>query len=176
MKTTTDNAINLQDKKQFAGLFRRLFAIAYDCFLLIAVLFITSGLFLAMNRGEAVESGSIFYIPMMITLALIIFLYFTWFWVHGGQTLGLKTWRLRLVSLDNTPLDWKQAGIRFFSAIVSATCFGLGFIWSLFHGQRRTWHDLLSATAIIDLRYERPVASVDATQEKDGETDHDHQG
>lgn len=134
------------------GIFRRLFAIAYDGFLLIALLFITTALFTAFNQGNAIEPGNVLYIPFVVTLFLLTYFFFAWFWTHGGQTLGLKTWRCRVVSEDEKPVSWKQATIRFFVAILSIAAFGIGFIWSLFHQERKTWHDIASKTKIVDLR------------------------
>jgi uncharacterized RDD family membrane protein YckC len=79
------------------------------------------------------------------------YLYFAWFWIHGGQSLGMKTWQIQLQS-KNQEIDWKIAAIRFFSAIISWGVFGLGFIWSLFDKKNRGWHDMISNTVLIDLR------------------------
>lgn len=161
-------------KHDQAGLFRRLLAIAYDCFLLIALLFLTTALFTAINRGNAIERDDIIYIPLVITLAAIAFLFFTWFWTHGGQTLGLKTWKLRVINIDGGNISWKQALIRLTVAILSMAFFGIGFIWSIFHKQRKTWHDLLSESELIDCRYvdvnrqpKHDDESADPTQQND---------
>ena len=142
----------IKQKQLFAGLFRRLFAIFYDWFLLLALLFTTSAIFNALNHGIAIESDNKLYIPLVITLITITFFFFTWFWTHGGQTLGLKTWRCRISNIDGSNVTWQQATIRFIVAIFSIATFGLGFIWSLFHKQRKTWHDIASRTQLIDLR------------------------
>ena len=39
--------------------------------------------------------------------------YFGWFWVHGGQTLAMKTWRVRVVTRDGSPLGWMRALARY---------------------------------------------------------------
>jgi len=142
----------IKQKQLFAGLFRRLFAIFYDWFLLLALLFATTAIFNALNHGIAIGSDNRLYIPLVITLAAITFFFFTWFWTHGGQTLGLKTWRCRVSNIDGSMVTWQQATIRFIVAIFSIATFGLGFIWSLFHKERKTWHDIASRTQLIDLR------------------------
>ena len=149
MKTKPKNKQN----SQFIGLFRRIFAIFYDCFLLIALLFITTAIFTAINHGNAIKTSNLIYIPLVITLSALTFLFFTWFWTHGGQTLGLKTWQCRIRNLNGGKITWLQATIRFFAALLSIASFGLGFLWSLFHKDRKTWHDILSKTEIIDLRH-----------------------
>ena len=155
------------NKKLYAGLMRRLFAISYDCFLLLALLFITTAIFNSINHGSAIESGDMLYIPLVITLSVISFFFFSWFWTHGGQTLGLKTWRLRVIDTNFNPISWQQATIRFAVAMLSASFFGLGFFWSVFHKERKTWHDIISKTAVVDLRHfseEPPKKSADAPQ------------
>ena len=147
--TTTD--------PRYAGLFRRLFAISYDGFLLIAILFVVSAIATAINGGKAVEPGDTLYPVLVLLIFLLSYLYFSWFWINGGQSLGMKTWRIQLKRNDqgkisDQPIGHKTAAIRFFSAIISWGFFGLGFIWSLFDKQNRCWHDLSSKTVLIDLR------------------------
>ena len=139
-------------KQLYAGFFRRLFALFYDWFLLLALLFATAAIFNAINHGIAIESDNKLYIPLVITLLTITFFFFTWFWTHGGQTLGLKTWKCRVVDINGGNISWQQATIRFFVAIVSVSAFGIGFLWSMFHRDRKTWHDMASNTQLIDLR------------------------
>ncbi len=139
---------------RYAGLFRRLFAIFYDCFLLLAILFVVSAIATALNHGKAVEPGDVLYPIFVIVIFSLSYLYFAWFWIHGGQSLGMKTWRVQLKSNipDETQISWKIAAIRFFSAIISWGIFGLGFLWSLFDKKNRSWHDMISNTVLIDLR------------------------
>ena len=140
------------EKTQYAGIFRRLFAIFYDCFLLIAILFAVSAIATAINSGKAVESGDTLYPIFVIIIFGLSYLYFAWFWIHGGQSLGMKTWQIKLQSDSNDIIDWKVAAIRFVSAIISWGILGLGFLWAIFDSKNRSWHDLASNTVLIDLR------------------------
>ena len=79
----------------------------------------------------------------------VAFAFFTWFWMHGGQTLGMRAWRLRVVGADRRPLSWRQASGRFFAAALSWACLGVGFLSILFDEQRLAWHDRLSGTRLI---------------------------
>ena len=36
-------------------------------------------------------------------LFVVLGVYFTWFWSHGGQTVAMKTWHIRLVGIDGAP-------------------------------------------------------------------------
>ncbi len=42
----------------------------------------------------------------------VIYLFFAYFWVHGGQTLGMRAWRFRLLRDDGEPLTTADAGRR----------------------------------------------------------------
>jgi uncharacterized RDD family membrane protein YckC len=143
---------SIETKRQYAGLFRRLFAIFYDCFLLTAILFIVSAIATALNHGKAIEPGDSLYPLFVIVIVSLSYLYFAWFWIHGGQTLGMKTWRIRIQACDNVKIDWKTAAIRFIGAVFSWGIFGLGFLWSFFDKDKRCWQDLFSHTVLIDLR------------------------
>jgi len=142
------------NEPRYAGLTRRLLAIVYDLFLLIAVLFIATALAMVFNRGQAIEPGQAIY-PFYIAYLLIVsFGFYGWFWTHGGQTLGMRTWKIRLQRSNGGPLDWPHAAIRFVTAAISWSAAGLGFLWSLFDNQQRCWHDLASDSVVIDLRPE----------------------
>lgn len=137
---------------RYAGLLRRLFAIFYDGFLLIAILFITSAIATAINHGKAIAPDDRLYPVFVFIIFALSYLYFAWFWIHGGQSLGMKTWHIQLQTDNNSPISWKTAAIRFICAIISWSIFGLGFIWSIFDKKNRCWHDLASHTVLLDLR------------------------
>ena len=133
-----------------AGLLRRLMAIFYDLFLLAAILFLATAIFSAIfNSGEALDKGTPYTTLLSFYLAGIIFVYFGWFWTHGGQTLGMKTWKVKLISNTSQTISWKQVLIREITTIIFL---GLSFIWSIFDKQKRCWHDISSNTTLIDLR------------------------
>ena len=121
-------------------------AIFYDLLLVVAVLFFATMLALPLNGGKAFDN-SLGYSAYLVTCC---FLYYGWFWTHGGQTLGLKTWKIRLISENNQSISWKQAFIRFFVAILSGFCLGLGFIWMFFDKHQRSWHDIASKTSLFE--------------------------
>ena len=137
------------DNAAAPGLARRLSAIFYDALLLLALLMLGSFLYVPI-AGHVLPAplGRTLY---QIFLVAIGFLYFTWFWVHGGQTLGLRTWKLRLVTLDGASVTWTQALKRFVGAIVSWLCLGLGFLWVLVDREKLAWHDRFSGTRLVRL-------------------------
>lgn len=128
-------------------------AISYDLILLIAILLIATALAFIVNHGKAIDSEHPLHLLFAFYLLAIVFIYFGWFWTHGGQTLGMKTWKLELRCENGKTMSWSQALIRFVVAMVSWAALGIGYLWSIFHPQKRTWHDICSGGSIIDLRF-----------------------
>ena len=143
---------NTSQLPRYAGLLRRLMAIIYDILLLLAVLFIATSVAMALNHGEAIEPGQSLYPFYIVYLIIISFFFYGWFWTHGGQTLGMKTWKMKLVHINGETITWSLAFIRFISAAASWAAAGLGFLWSLVQPEKRTWHDIASRCVVIDLR------------------------
>lgn len=131
---------------------RRLFAIIYDLFLLIALWFVSSTMAIALNHGEAIDRSNSYYLVFELALLAISFFYYTYFWTHGGQTLGMKTWRIKLIAKSGKNLSWQQAIVYFFAALLSWAVLGTGFFWSLFDSERATWHDKIAACRMLDMR------------------------
>ena len=102
-----------------ARLPRRLAAIVYDGLLLIGVLVgataLALGLAVALLSGEAVKLHNPLQAnPFFQTyLLLVCFFFYGGFWTHGGQTLGMRAWRLRLQRRDGRGIGWWQALLRF---------------------------------------------------------------
>lgn len=82
-------------------------------------------------------------------LATLVGAYFVWQWLRGGQTLAMKTWRLKLVMRDGTALTPVVAVRRYLLALVGAALGGAGFLWALFDRDRQFLHDRLAGTKII---------------------------
>ena len=112
--------------RQPAGLLRRLAALAYDWLLLAALLFGFTFLVIALRGGEAVEPASWWFNACLIAVG---FAFFGWFWTHGGQTLGMRAWKLRLERIDGEALQWSDAARRYVSSWILAFPPGLGFLW-----------------------------------------------
>ena len=142
---------------------RRLMAMLYDAFLQVALLFIITGLTLAVRGGEAVPPNSGWYQGLLL---LVSFLYFGWFWTHGGQTLGMRAWRVRVVTVFGDPITWTNALVRFCFAVCSLAVVGVGFLWALVDRQNRTWHDRWSDTQLVLLEKETKKKKPEETPEK----------
>lgn len=128
-----------------ASLRRRLAAMAYDWLLLASVLFATTFVLILVRGGVAIEPGTWWYGTLLIAVA---FVFYGWCWTHGGQTLGLRAWKLRVVTVDGEPLAWVDATRRFAASAVLLFPPGLGLVWSLLDSEARCWHDKLSRTRI----------------------------
>lgn len=127
------------------GLVRRLASMLYDCFLLGAVLFVAAFLFVALTQGATSPFIRRIFQAYLLGCSAA---YFLWFWLHGGQTLAMKTWRLRLVCEDGAPLSAGRAVFRFLLAIFSMGL-GIGILWALFDPERLFLHDRLARTRIV---------------------------
>ena len=96
--------------------------------------------------GDIAAGG---YNPLLsLYLLTIACLYFTWPWTHGGQTLGMRSWKVCLVAADGGPVAWRQAALRFFVALLSLAALGLGYFWALRDRDGLTWHDRAAATRL----------------------------
>ena len=86
---------------------------------------------------------------LQIWLLLLCALYYVWQWVRTGQTLPMKTWRLRLVAADGKPVTTARAVCRYALALFSTALCGLGFVWALIDRDRQFLHDRLAGTRIV---------------------------
>lgn len=125
------------------GLPRIMAAALYDLILTMAVLFLATALWLPFTSGRAIAPQSL---PFEAYLLSVWFIFFGWCWTHGGQTLGMQAWKLKVYSKDTGPVTWRQAGIRFLMAIPAWTLGGLGVFWRMMPPRHETWHDLASGT------------------------------
>ncbi len=152
----------------------RLAAALYDLLPLIALWFATAALALA------VTAGTLDYHAWWYRLSLLVVTggYFVLSWRNGGQTIGMRAWRLRVVDANGASPSYAAGALRFAVALVSfapaigamvkvengtlrigivivslvAAC--LGFLWCLYDRDRRAWHDIAAGTRLV--RYPKP--------------------
>lgn len=147
----TDESFNLDQTRQ-PSLLRRLAAIGYDAVLVFGVLLLLWTLYylalVALTGRE--DLGDTLLARLYWPFALLAMIGFhAWFWSHGGQTLGMKSWRIRVVAADGRDPTLKQAIVRYLWAWISAAACGLGFLWVLIDRQQLAWHDRLSNTRLV---------------------------
>jgi uncharacterized RDD family membrane protein YckC len=151
-----------------AGFFRRLGAMIYDLLLAVAVymlagalgfglftLLTTSGL-LGMNGFEHVSdalNGTPLYLGIYrLWLALCVGSFYALFWSRGGQTLGMRAWRLKVQHPNGQNLSFITACARIVWSLL-----GIGNLWILLGNDRRALQDKLTRSEVV-------VLSVEANQ------------
>ena len=129
-----------------APLGRRFLSLVYELLLLAALIWCASLLFWAIERQITDGHARTFF---QAYIALLAGAYYVWQWTHGGQTLPMRTWRLKLVTVDGQPVPALRALVRYVAALASAAALGLGFIWALVDPDRQFLHDRLAKTRIV---------------------------
>jgi len=129
-----------------APLWRRLASAFYDALLLAAIWIVVAMADLYL-RGAAGLTPSVHALRAELVLAALLF--FGWSWTHGGQTLGMRAWRLRLRRVDGLPVNWPTALARFAYAWLAWLPLGAGVLWCAIDARRRAWHDALSGTEVV---------------------------
>ena len=75
--------------------------------------------------------------------------YFLWCWTHGGQTLAMKTWRIRVLTKDGAPLTFPRALQRLLLATAGLLFGGTGYWWALLDKDGQFLHDRLGGTRLV---------------------------
>ena len=132
---------------EFPGIFRRLASLCYETllvlgFLAVALLLphILIGHFLHRLATPLVLWAHLF-------LALLI--YFVGFWTRKGQTLAMRTWRIRLENREGRAPRPAQALLRYLLCWPSFGLFGIGIFWAWLDPDRQFLHDRLAGTRIV---------------------------
>jgi len=150
------------------SLARRLAAMAYEGVLLFGVVFIADYLFSALTQQRNAMQGRA---AGQAFLFVVLGIYFSWFWSHGGQTVAMKAWHLRVVDAAGRPLSELRALLRyllswlwFIPALAGAwlagikdsriyICVAAGLIaYALvarLHPRRQFLHDVICGTQLI---------------------------
>ena len=127
------------------GTGRRLLLLLYECGLVFGVLF-GAGLPVVIVNGAPPDPGNPLYAAWLLTAT---FIYFGLSWTRGGQTLAMRTWRVRVVRVDGGALNWRNALLRFTGGLAACASGGIGFVWSAVDAEGRNWPDLMSGTQLV---------------------------
>lgn len=133
-------------KTQRASFPRRLGAMFYDTLLLLGVYFV-AGIPLVILSAQTREIPWVKLLIQVYLLAVGV-TYFIGFWRVGGQTLGMRAWRLRLASNSGSPTLLKLLK-RLGASLLSWLPAGAGFLWIIVDRKREALHDKISGTYII---------------------------
>ena len=128
--------------------FKILFANLYDLILLIAIWFVFAIPFV-LWQGKSFEENQAAVFAFQIYILGITYVYLTYFWTQSGQTPGLRTWKIKIVNADNTPLSRYNANLRFVFTVVF---FLVGWI-GLFLPKQQLLQDRFAKTKIVPVEY-----------------------
>lgn len=142
------NAVTPDGGLPYAGLLVRFASLFYEALLLAAILFGAAFAFLLVAPDPMPPEWRP---ALQCFLLLIAGLYFTYCWTRTGQTLPMKTWRLRLVRRDGGRASRRDAAFRFVFATCSLLAAGAGFLWAMCDRDRQFLHDRLAGTRIVRL-------------------------
>ena len=129
------------------SLLRRLGSLLYDALALIALWLLASALFTAVfGRADSVPSR---WLLQAVCLSVVAG-YFLWCWTRGGQTLAMKTWRIRLVAYGpGSAVPLVALIMRFVLAGPSILLGGVGLWWALVDREGQFLHDRLARTRLV---------------------------
>lgn len=129
-----------------APLLARFAVMIYESLLVTAVVFVASFIVIpVVGEMQAPWQRHLF----QVYLLGILFAYFSAFWLRSGQTLAMKTWRIRLVQQNGGTLTFRQAMLRFVLALLGLLLAGIGFWWAFFDRDKQFLHDRIVGTRLI---------------------------
>lgn len=136
-----------------ASLWRRFAGVLYDLLPLIGLWMVAAGMWTwAFHRGYDPQHPSIVMrVALDAWLLVVTAAYFVVSWVKVGQTIGMRAWKVKLVSTEGARINTRVAVMRFVLALVSLAIVGCGFWYALFDPGKRTWHDKLCGTRMVRL-------------------------
>ena len=150
-------------------LWRRLVALVYDALIVVAIVMVVGLLCQLATGGQLITTGARTVIPLWYQWlqAVVVSAYFISSWRRGGQTVGMRPWRIRVTRDDGGTVTLQQAVIRLLVAgapmvlLLLAPSFGLRttlwtllVVWAawfgvaLFDRRRRAVHDLAAGTEV----------------------------
>jgi uncharacterized RDD family membrane protein YckC len=129
-----------------APLWRRLASALYDALVLVAIVMVVvmAEMFL---RGAAHSDSNVYVLRALELLAITLYCGLSW--TRGGQTLGMRAWRLQVRRVDGGALNWPTALARVAFALLAWLPLGLGVLWCAIDPRKRAWHDTLSGTEVV---------------------------
>jgi uncharacterized RDD family membrane protein YckC len=80
---------------------------------------------------------------------LLLAVYLVVLWALKGTTVGGIICGLKIVRLDDRPLDWTTAVVRGLAGFLSVLPAGLGFLWVAFDDEKQSWHDKVAGTVVV---------------------------
>lgn len=128
------------------GIGRRLLSLVYEILLLIAVVLLAGAIAVALAQITDPAYTLAF---TRVIAATACAGYFAWQWHGRGQTLPMKTWRMRVVTADGARIPLSRALLRAALATAGYLLFGLSVFWALVDRDRQFLHDRLAGTRLV---------------------------
>ena len=126
---------------------RRLASMLYESILLFAIGFLATWLF-QFAAGTLRIDGWRTHV-LQLFLITVFALYFLWCWLRSGQTLAMKTWRIRLVAREgHRRIAPASALLRFLFALLLVPTL-VGILWALVDRDRQFLHDRLAGSLLV---------------------------
>ena len=154
----THTASTQRDSAYPAHLGWRILAIIYDALPCAALLFVSSVVLLALHGGKPATPGTVWAFVTILVYWLVVACYAVISWRRGGQTMGMRPWRLMVLNEDGKNASFKALILRYAIASLSG---GLVLLWCLFDPQKRGLHDIASGTLLVR---KEPIASAGTKQ------------
>ncbi|MFC4702055.1 RDD family protein [Glaciecola siphonariae] len=152
---------------QRAGFFRRLAAMVYDSLIAVAIGMLSALVFIALltvaletqllskqgyeHVSDLMQNNAFYKLSVQVWVLMWVCTFFLWFWKHGGQTLGMRAWRIRIYNLNpSEPVGYKRLIIRLVSSLL-----GLGTLLVLLDFKNKlALQDRLTNTEVLFLSAE----------------------
>jgi uncharacterized RDD family membrane protein YckC len=130
--------------------YRILGSAIYDWLVILGLLMIAGFLAVQLNLlftgAEAIAPHNRLF---QIYLVAIIIGYYFYFWRRSGQTVGMKAWRIRLVTLNGDSLSIRHMSLRMLGAVPAFGLCLLGIVWHYWDKAGLNWHDHISQTKLV---------------------------
>ncbi len=127
-------------------LWKHLAALTYDIFPILGIFLSTSLLLVLIRQGQEIEPRTLWF---QLLLFFEVFFYFAYSWKRGGQTLGMRAWKIGIENYQT--MNWPEASVRFFVGILSTVLLGLGLWVKHWRKDKKTWMDLVCHRSVIDV-------------------------
>ena len=121
---------------------RRIAASVYDLFLLLGVWFAV-GSFAVWINGGIIQTKWVG--PILVILSTWIF--YGYFWMNGGKTLGMAVWNFEIYSTNGGNITLQKVTIRFFCNVLTILLIGIPLVMIYFSKNNLSFSDYLSKTS-----------------------------
>jgi uncharacterized RDD family membrane protein YckC len=131
-----------------AGLRRRLLSLVYEALILAAVLLAAA---VPMVMLTSAWDRTLARLTLQGWLLVLCGGFYVRQWTGSGQTLPMKTWRIKLVTAEGSAPGVGRALARYGAALFSIAALGIGYLWALIDRDRQFLHDRLAGTRLVVL-------------------------